>query len=82
MGLNIDRYNVLQSSLKDVLQNKMVKKQKEVKEFRAAHGDTKVGEVTVNMVCNTMCNNKCLYLANRCTEECEVSRAWLQRHQY
>ena len=33
-----------------MVEQKVIEKQKEVKEFRAAHGDTKVGEVTVNMV--------------------------------
>ena len=33
-----------------MVEQKVAEKQKEVKEFRAAHGDTKVGEVTVNMV--------------------------------
>lgn len=33
-----------------MVEQKVTEKQKEVKEFRAAHGDTKVGEVTVNMV--------------------------------
>ena len=41
---------VSQSSLKDVVEKKVIEKQKEVKDFRTAHGDTKVGEVTVNMV--------------------------------
>lgn len=33
-----------------MVEKKVTEKQKEVKEFRTAHGDTKVGEVTVNMV--------------------------------
>ena len=41
---------VLQASLKDVVEQKVIEKQNEVKEFRASHGETKVGEVTVNMV--------------------------------
>ena len=37
-------------NLKDVLEKKIPEKQKEVIEFRKAHGNTKVGEVSVDMV--------------------------------
>ena len=53
--------------------------QKEVKEFRGAYGDTKVGEVTVNMVHHTLF---ILIMSNyysssqRCTEECEELKVW------
>ena len=42
-----------------MVEKKVIEKQKEIKEFRAAHGDTKVGEVTVNMV---YCMHLCLTL--------------------
>ncbi|KAG1649764.1 Citrate synthase, mitochondrial [Nymphon striatum] len=38
------------ANLKDVLANKIPEKQKEVKEFRSKHGNTKVGEITVDMM--------------------------------
>ncbi|CAG0917743.1 unnamed protein product [Notodromas monacha] len=38
------------TNLKEVLAKKIPEKQKEVKEFRQAHGKTKVGEITVDMM--------------------------------
>ena len=38
--------------LKDVLANLIPDEQKRVRAFRSQHGNTKVGEVTVDMVCN------------------------------
>ena len=51
--------------------------QKEVKEFRGAYGDTKVGEVTVNMVHHTLVISNYYYSSSqRCTEECEELKVW------
>merc|ERR1711884_230827 len=38
------------SDLKSVLAEKIPEKQEEIKAFRKAHGDTKVGEITVDMM--------------------------------
>ena len=40
------------SDLKSVLAEKIPEKQEEVKAFRKQHGNTKVGEITVDMVRN------------------------------
>lgn len=48
-GLFLTKFSTFQN-LKDVLANKIPEKQKEVKEFRSKHGNTKVGEITVDMV--------------------------------
>ena len=49
------------SDLKSVLAEKIPEKQEEVKAFRKQHGNTKVGEITVDMVRN----NFFKYLRNR-----------------
>ena len=42
------------SDLKSVLAEKIPEKQEEVKAFRKQHGNTKVGEITVDMVRNNI----------------------------
>jgi hypothetical protein len=39
--------------LKDVLANKVPYEQERVKKFRKEHGNVKIGEITVDMVCKT-----------------------------
>ena len=63
------------SDLKSVLAEKIPEKQEEVKAFRKQHGNTKVGEITVDMVRNNLATyvvliisyiiTICSYLKNR-----------------